>query len=225
MSRKTFLKSKDIINIGVKTMLIMIIASMLIPFLIDKFIFGNSYRSNITNGEWASFLGSLLGGLIGGIGTLTAVLITVKEARNVEYRRERPILILEERDRGNNWRVDRRFYIGYASDAYIDSLEIKNIGLGIATNIEIVVEVVDEEKIFIKSFGNVIPSDKSLKGISIEKRLWDFLCPLNINYEEPIEIRYEDLFGNKYFTKYKLARFESERIEYLQIKETISVGN
>ena len=46
-----------------------------IPLLIDIFIFGNSFPSNIENQAWAGFLGSYLGG----IATLVAVFITISD--------------------------------------------------------------------------------------------------------------------------------------------------
>lgn len=52
---------------------IFIILIPAIPAFIDKFIFGNSIPSNISNEAWAGFFGSY----IGGIATLAAVFITI----------------------------------------------------------------------------------------------------------------------------------------------------
>ncbi len=70
---------------------------ILLPIMIDWFIFGNSFPSNIDNQTWASFLG----GYLGGVATLVAVFITIKdsnkkielqkketEERENEYKRE-----------------------------------------------------------------------------------------------------------------------------------------
>ncbi len=57
-------------RIGVAIFILLIPA---IPAFIDKFIFGNSIPSNISNEAWAGFLGSY----IGGIATLAAVFITI----------------------------------------------------------------------------------------------------------------------------------------------------
>ncbi len=46
-----------------------IVLIIAIPFLIDVWIFGNTFPSNIDNQTWASFLG----GYLGGIATLVAV--------------------------------------------------------------------------------------------------------------------------------------------------------
>ena len=54
-----------------------------IPLLIDVFIFGNAFPSNIDNQAWAGFLGSYLGG----IATLVAVFITISDNnKKIEYR-------------------------------------------------------------------------------------------------------------------------------------------
>lgn len=49
---------------------------IMLPIMIDWFIFGNSFPSNIDNQTWASFLG----GYLGGVATLVAVFITIKDS-------------------------------------------------------------------------------------------------------------------------------------------------
>lgn len=56
-----------------------------IPFLIDVWIFGNTFLSNIDNQTWASFLG----GYLGGIATLVAVFITISDNnKKIEMQRK-----------------------------------------------------------------------------------------------------------------------------------------
>lgn len=52
-----------------------ILGVVLFPLSIDILIFGNGFPSNIDNETWAGFLGSY----IGGIATLLAVYITIKD--------------------------------------------------------------------------------------------------------------------------------------------------
>lgn len=52
-----------------------VILIIVIPMLIDIYIFGNTFPSNIENQAWAGFLGSYLGG----IATLVAVFITISD--------------------------------------------------------------------------------------------------------------------------------------------------
>ena len=54
-----------------------IIILLLVPILVDWLIFGNRFPSNITNTEWAGFLGSYLGG----VATLIAVFITINDGK------------------------------------------------------------------------------------------------------------------------------------------------
>ena len=80
-----------------KFMLIVILSIVIIavPLLMDTFILGNDFPSNISNSDWAGFIGSY----IGGIATIVAVVITIvytnRENRNraasaeVEKREER----------------------------------------------------------------------------------------------------------------------------------------
>lgn len=47
-------------------------------------VFGNQEPSSITNGEWSGFLGSFIGGIVSGIGTLLAVYITTRQTREIQ---------------------------------------------------------------------------------------------------------------------------------------------
>lgn len=80
-------KKSLFIIIGVS---ISVILLLFLPFLLNEFIFGNNYVSKVTNDGWASFFGSYIGGAIGGIGTLIAVYITVrqnlKQTKDAEYK-------------------------------------------------------------------------------------------------------------------------------------------
>lgn len=57
---------------------------IVIPALLEYLFFQNRIYSVLTNGEWASFFGSYIGGIIGGVGTLAAVAITTKETRKIQ---------------------------------------------------------------------------------------------------------------------------------------------
>ena len=51
-----------------------IVLAICVPIIVDFFIFGNSFHSNISNESWAGFLGSFLGSIIGGGCTCWAVI-------------------------------------------------------------------------------------------------------------------------------------------------------
>lgn len=50
-----------------------------IPLVMDKCIIGNNYKSNISNSDWVSFLGSYLGAILGGLFALIAIYITYNQ--------------------------------------------------------------------------------------------------------------------------------------------------
>ena len=54
------LKIQNIIKNIIIVMLFMVIM-ILIPCILDIFVFGNDLKSNLTNSKWASFLGSYSG--------------------------------------------------------------------------------------------------------------------------------------------------------------------
>ena len=55
-----------------------------IPLFLEHFIFRNDVYSVLTNGEWGSFLGSYIGGIIGGAGTLIALWVTTNETSKIQ---------------------------------------------------------------------------------------------------------------------------------------------
>jgi gas vesicle protein len=63
---------------------ISIIFIAVLPFALELIIFRNDIYSVLSNGEWGGFLGSYIGGALGGIGTLLAVYITTKETRKIQ---------------------------------------------------------------------------------------------------------------------------------------------
>lgn len=75
---------KDSIKFIKKTIVILIVVSIITPFLMECLFLRNSFYSAIENKDWASFFGSYFGGIIGGIGTLIAVLVTTKETRVIQ---------------------------------------------------------------------------------------------------------------------------------------------
>ena len=77
-----------------------------IPWGIELLIFRNNVYSIIGNDSWASFLGSYVGGVIGGAGTLLAVIITTKETRIIQQKNELKI----EEDRKAKYREERKIF-------------------------------------------------------------------------------------------------------------------
>ncbi len=57
---------------------------MTLPVVFKYAIFESTAYSNLTNSEWAGFLGSYVGGVLGALGTLVAVYFTVKSTINVQ---------------------------------------------------------------------------------------------------------------------------------------------
>lgn len=60
------------------------IFSIGLPLAFKYIIFESTAYSNLTNNEWAGFLGSYVGGILGGLGTLFSVYYTVKTSINMQ---------------------------------------------------------------------------------------------------------------------------------------------
>lgn len=76
-------KSNPLKAIGIIVAILLVLLAG-IPLILEHFIFRHSVYSVLTNGEWASFLGSYIGGVVGGAGTLIALWVTTKETRKVQ---------------------------------------------------------------------------------------------------------------------------------------------
>lgn len=60
------------------------IAIIFFPMIMDKLIIGNSISSNVSNSEWVGFLGSYMGSIIGTMGTIGGVYLTIKLEKEKE---------------------------------------------------------------------------------------------------------------------------------------------
>lgn len=79
---------------------------LMLPFALEIFIFRNNVYSVLSNGEWGGFLGSYIGGALGGIGTLLAMYITTKETRKVQQENSAQI----EDERKRNEKMERKLF-------------------------------------------------------------------------------------------------------------------
>ena len=71
------MKKRKLIGYGILT-LILIIA---FPLMLDWWVFGNDFPSNLSNGEWAGFLGSYIGTIVSGVCSVLSIVITVYFAK------------------------------------------------------------------------------------------------------------------------------------------------
>ena len=73
---------------------LILIAILAIPFLLEHILFRSHYYSIIDNSDWASFLGSYIGSIFGGSMTLCAVLISINHSNTV-LEKEKQIHVME----------------------------------------------------------------------------------------------------------------------------------
>lgn len=74
---------KKVVRTVLKIIIIYTVVGIILPFIFKYAIFDTDV-SNLSNNEWAGFLGSYVGGILGGLGTLISVFVTVKESRNMQ---------------------------------------------------------------------------------------------------------------------------------------------
>lgn len=100
-----------------KQILIIVIVSIMIivlfPFMLEIIVFRNDVYSALSNGEWSGFLGSYVGGALGGIGTLLAVYITTQETRKSQRETVKQI---EDEQKRNEKKERKQFVDEIAKD-------------------------------------------------------------------------------------------------------------
>lgn len=96
---------------------------VVLPFVLEIAIFRNDVYSVLSNGEWGGFLGSYIGGALGGIGTLLAVYITTKETRKIQQENSTQI---EDEKRRNERKERKQFADEIAKDIATYITDISN---------------------------------------------------------------------------------------------------
>ena len=203
-----------------------LLALVLLPVLLDKFVFGNDIQSNLTNGEWAGFLGSYFGGIIGGMASMLGIYMTIKTS---DRRREeelelqyRPVLLpnIEKYSDDMNflgYELNYTFKHPYLND-YKNNyclLTFVNVGRSEIVDIEVDIETFGEQN---------IPSLQAyilFKGVSdsyipIGGKVQFILCIPSIRAEKKeiffgnhervflssiLQIRYKGIFGKNVYVQ------------------------
>lgn len=78
------LDKKKTIKMTKMIIIIYTTVGVILPFIFKYVIFESTTFSNLSNSEWAGFLGSYVGGILGGLGTLISVFVTVKDSRDMQ---------------------------------------------------------------------------------------------------------------------------------------------
>lgn len=133
-----------------------IAAVIALPLVIDWFIIGNKFPSNISNSDWVGFFGGYIGALIGSVISLLGILWTINFTRE-QNRADRELQIRPYFDIRYTPSINKisgnTSWLGYVmineyDDNQADSqdverglLYLKNVGNGPATNVDISVTV------------------------------------------------------------------------------------
>lgn len=151
-----------------QTIFIVAIAALatacLLPVVLDIFVFGNDIPSNISNGEWASFLGGYIGAIVGAAISLIGICATIVHTKN-ENKKDRELQVrphlqfkFQPREEYSQTRmvVGRLMYdckpidiegIGWDKDGGAYGLVlIKNVGMGPAINFKLSNGPIDDER-------------------------------------------------------------------------------
>lgn len=105
---------KKIENIVFIIITIYTIVGIVLPIIFKYMIFESVAFSNLSNNEWAGFLGSYVGGILGGLGTLISVFITIKESRDIqaENKADTDLKILNDKNEREKERNEEKILEG-----------------------------------------------------------------------------------------------------------------
>ena len=170
-----------------KIVLPFVIVAFLSPIILDLFVFGNSFPSNLDNANWAGFLGSFWGAIIGAGCTWWAVVMQKRYA---------------DEQRCDDAIVGIRPYIVAVNPIYTKSskeielfFDVQNIGLNSACDIEIYARNYDrnDELIEIDSGKYCLTVNSS---VSVKPKF---------NFADTIyyEFHYYDLKSNHYCQEFR----------------------
>lgn len=207
--------------IGLAAVVLIILG--ILPLAIDKWVLGNEYISNIDNSDWSSFLGSYIGAILGGIVTLLGVGITIwyQHKQITEDRRLSiaPYMIYntynEYSDSAKKRLTQKNmalYYYRHNSNLHIDYyIELKNVGMGPALDIEIYDIFINGEEVKklnddnSSKLNDEILDKKSDVLISINLRLRldnreeeQSYCSIERKETLSFKVRYYDLLENQY---------------------------
>lgn len=207
----------------IKWIFLIVTIGSLVPFLLDKLIFGNSFYSAVTNDGWASFFGSYMGAIIGGLVTLGGVFLTIRHNEQMEKERKilehRPYMVLIK----DSSPAERRDTINFEEDNATDKLRaytnqhfsyvLVNKGNGTA------VDVCLKRKSLFDDNNKVHKMRESV--IAPGERIFINICEYQHKEDGNVDsstivIEFEDIFKNKYTQDIKVdycrngTRFETE---------------
>lgn len=175
---------------------------LFLPVFLNECIFNNTYISNVSNDGWASFFGSYLGGIIGGLGTLIAMYITLKNTQQQILNSEKKEQYREKKD---------------------DATEIMNLVAAYLSNISI---YHDDKETYLSKKKDIESKKKNYKKLleiwsqfrcNADFSYTDYLCELknqNVNY----------LFAKNFFKKRNNEHYEQNKISiYNEYEENLNI--
>ena len=169
-----------------------------IPLFLEHFIFRNNVYSVLTNGEWGSFLGSYIGGIVGGAGTLVALWVTTNETRKIQ---EENLNQLKENRSLEDKKERKQFADGIAHDISVYTTDIIKYFHDCRRVDRLDVDRYNVD-MKLKSIQNQIQGEYARKqNIGLERNTATYLS---------IESKIEQLGREESRIRYKLERIENE---------------
>lgn len=194
---------------------------LVIPVIVDRWIIGNDFPSNIENSDWVAFLGGYVGGIFSLIGIGFTILHTSREAHKDRVLACAPFLVMDIAK--STFVHDRKLFKLKGDGLYGNpaasefNINISNQGNGTAISIQIFdmeADLCDGEKLVCSKVCDIIKSVSSKESITYGLS-FDFIAKnKEIKDSKPykygtvrFKIKYFDLLHTEYFQAIKMEFF------------------
>lgn len=198
--------------------LLVSIGIIILPVVVDWIIFGNDFPSNVSNSDWASFLGGYIGALVSGIISLVGIAWTIRFTREQNQKERelqvKPYCTIKYENTEKFLGTDKSLGYHYVSFKPVDNdgpelnglFFIKNYGIGPAIDCSVQIEEIENGREQNISVLHYFPNEKN-KSVSCINPGDEVSASLNLrlNFDkiEPQDIIYDSNSPGpiKYFLK------------------------
>lgn len=198
--------------------LIGIVCIALLPWLIDYFILGNNIKSNLSNGEWAGFLGSYIGGIVGGGATLTAVLLSLNKGKVIQEKSEiRENVLVVYYDLVLGLTDLKKVYISQRNSAFKDVPMRMFFSSNWIRNVALIASKLDNIDYIYKLYGDLETLRDDLKNKNELASIGETTMFEGSRYNEFVDKLSKKVFSDEFLNE--------DMIEYVRVNNEIELND
>ncbi|RJE48911.1 MULTISPECIES: hypothetical protein [unclassified Dehalobacter] len=194
-----------------------IVIIILIPWLFDSLIFGNNIKSNLSNGEWAGFLGSYIGGIVGGFATLSAVLISLNKGKTIQEESEiRENVLIVYYDLILGLTDLKKIYISHRNQSFKDVPTRMFLSSNWIRNVAMIASKLENIDYIYKLYGDLEMLRDDLKTLNELDSIGESVMFQGTRYKEFIDKLSKRVFCDDFLNQ--------DMIKYVSVNEQIELN-